>query len=134
MAEDEEPELELVERLMTGEHGEFLASLLAPQRLPTADEVDEAQARTILMSLLAQLARRCVAVHLCQHCTYRDAYHFVLEELIYTERVPLEITGSGWTMNFDYAESCPECNADVEEEYLDFEPDQSSFEEGEEGL
>ena len=66
------------------------------------------------MSILVELALRNVAVHLCPHCTWVQAYRYIIEELLHETRVPLEIRGSGWTMNYDYGEDCPECIAEIE--------------------
>lgn len=115
-AADLDEEMELGERIVRGE-GEYLASLLLPQQLPRPEDVDEDRARIILMSLLMELALRSVAVHLCPHCAWREAYRYVLEELIHEGRVPKEIRGSGWTMNYDYGETCPECIAEIERKF-----------------
>ncbi len=130
--EDLDLELELGERLMMANEGEFLASLLEPQQLPPPADVDEPRARALVMSLIAQLALRNVAVHLCPHCSYQEAYRYILEEIVYTKRVPLELQGSGWTMNYDYGEDCPQCQAEVEEDYRDFKPRSTSAEDDEE--
>lgn len=117
-----EREMELGERLVREDEGEFLASFLMPQHLPHPDDVTEEQAHVHVMSLLGELALRSVAVHLCPHCSWREAYRYVVDELIHRKRVPAEIKGSGWTMNYDYGETCPECIAEIEEKYRDFEP------------
>lgn len=110
-------EMEIGERMILGADGEFLASLLNQQRLPNPADVSEEEAEALFKSLLMQLVLRSVMVHLCEHATYRDAYRYLIEELLHNERVPREITGSGWVMNYNYGESCPQCTKESEEKF-----------------
>ncbi|MCC5876089.1 MAG: hypothetical protein JJU11_07710, partial [Candidatus Sumerlaeia bacterium] len=54
-----------------------------------------------------------VAVHLCHHCKWRQAYEFILNEVLFESRVPREIVHTGWAMNYSYGESCPECEKEI---------------------
>jgi hypothetical protein len=107
-------EMEIGERMILGEGGDFLSSMLEPQRLPKPDDITEEQAETLFKGLLIQLVQRSVMLHLCVHATYREGYRYMLE-LLHEERVPKEITGSGWTMNYNYGEICPACAKEWED-------------------
>lgn len=131
MRGEDELELETGERIGAREEGVFIASLLAPRRLPSPASMDEEQAEALVRTLLMELALLNIAVHLCPHCTYCDAYRYMIEELVHNERVSPRIVGSGWTMNFNYGESCPACIAEIEAKYADMDPDSLGPNDGE---
>lgn len=116
-------ELEYADHLITNESGEFIASMLEPQRLPAVYDVDEERAEELVLSLAAQLALVGVGIHLCKHCTMLDAYRFLLEVVLQEGRTHPELKGMGWTMNYSYGETCAECGAEIDAEYEGFASD-----------
>jgi hypothetical protein len=116
-----EAELEFGERLLDDEDGEFLSSLLTPQRLPPPHDVDEERAEGLVLCLLGDLARWHVAIHICEHMTWREAYAKLLAEVLHKHRVPRKIATTGWTMNYNFGEDCPRCIARIEEAYGNLE-------------
>lgn len=112
-----EMEMEMLEPPEIDENSELLGGLLQPKRLPAVHDVDEDRAEELVKMLLAEIAMHGVAVHLCEHCTQRDAYAYILNDIIQEGRVPPGLAKSGWTQNYDYGETCPECLAEFEERW-----------------
>lgn len=121
-------ELRLMDDLIDRGEGEPLGSLMDEVlKLPPPDQVTEEQARESLMSLLAALATYGVALHMCEHVTYRDAYRLMVEHLREEGKAYAELRGTGWVQHFDTAEYCTICEAEMAREFesrgsLDDEP------------
>jgi hypothetical protein len=110
-------------------NGEFLASLLDPEKLPPVEDVDEEKAQELVSSIIMGLAIFHVGIHLCEHCTWVQAYEFILKEILYEERVPPEIVHTDWISHYGYGEICPECEKEGIEKYGNGE--EGSFKENE---
>lgn len=110
-------EMEDMEPPMPDENSEYIAGILTPQHLPAPFDVDEETAEGLVKTMLAQMAMHSIAVHLCEHCTQRQAYEYLVRDIIHEGRVPGGLASSGWTQNYSYSESCPECEAEMEKEF-----------------
>lgn len=115
-------ELEICELLLNHEESEYVGSFLKPRSLPPLEEVDEESAGELVKNILSELALRAIAVHLCEHCTMRQAYGYILTEILHEERVHPDIGGGGWTVNFNYGETCPKCGEEIDERWGDGDP------------
>lgn len=90
----------------------------SPLCLPKPDDVrDESHAWTVLNSLLAAMAMRGVAFDMCVHFTAKDAYRLLIEELLPEAGVHPNLVATGWVQHYSSWESCPQCEAEFEEEY-----------------
>jgi len=114
-AEELIAEMELMDDLIDNEPGEFVGSILQPQRLPKPEEVDEAQAEALVKSLAMELATFGVALDVCEHFTMKQAYQYMITELIPEARVHPELRGTGWVQHFMTSESCEVCLRETEE-------------------
>lgn len=99
----------IMEESLAGKSGEILGSLLEPRRLPAPFEVDEEEAAALVASLLMELALLNVAVHLCEHCTMKEGYRYIVEELLHEGEVHPDLKTTGWVQHYNYAETCPDC-------------------------
>lgn len=68
----------------TGEPGgrPWLKALCGTDTLPRPDELDETAVEVQLKTLLGRLALFGVALHVCDHCTPRDAYRLLLNKIL----------------------------------------------------
>lgn len=101
----------------SNEDAEVMGDLLTARRLPDPADIDEAEAEETMQLLVGELARFSVAIHLCEHCTWREAYAWLLREIIQEGRIPKDLARSGWTQNYLYGESCPKCQNEIERRY-----------------
>lgn len=89
----------------------------APEKLPKPDDLSDAEAETILKTLLAQLALYGIALHVCEHFTPREAYRLLIEKIAKQESFHPELLQTQWVQHFMTSEFCPACDAEVEREY-----------------
>lgn len=89
-----------------------------PLSLPKPENVrDEQHAWEVLNSLLTAMALRGVAFDMCPHFTAMKAYRLLIEDLLPEAGVHPELVSTGFVQHFSSWESCPECEAEFDEEY-----------------
>ena len=104
--------------LMEGDTGVAPASLFSGRRtLPRPDDVTEAQAATLLNTLLMELALFGIAVHACEHSTARQLYRILVNDILFDGEVYRELRGTGWVTNYLASEHCPLCEAEADLRY-----------------
>lgn len=104
-----------------------LSSLFDPPiQLPPADSLDEQQVTQLFNTILIELARHNVAFHMCEHFTPRSGYVLLVEEILPQYGTHPELPRIGYTMNFDTAEHCEECDAEFERRYAERESRRNS--------
>ena len=115
-------EMELLDDLIENSDGEPIVSLFdSPLKLPRPDDLDDVQAEQALKVLLAQLALFGIALDVCRHYTPRDAYRLLLEEICVEERAYPELRQTQWVQHFMTSEYCDQCDAEMEEEFRQYE-------------
>lgn len=110
-------EMNIMEESLEGDAGEILGSLLEPRQLPSPSDVDEERAEILVKSILVELALLSVAVHLCEHCTMREGYRYIVEEVLREGRVHPELKTTGWVQHYNYGEECARCEERILREY-----------------
>ena len=89
-----------------------------PLCLPKPDAVrDEEHAWQVLHALLTAMALRGVAFDMCPHFTAMRAYRLLIEELLPDAGVHPDLVSTGFVQHYSSWESCPDCEAEVEEDY-----------------
>lgn len=119
----EDPEflrqMDIMEESLEGEAEEILGSLLEPRQLPSPLDVDEERAEVLVKSILVELALHSVAVHLCEHCSMRQAYRYIVEGILQEGRVHPELKTTDWIQHYNYMEECPACEEEMLREMED---------------
>jgi hypothetical protein len=86
---------------------EFLADL----DLPSPESVaTEARAEEALSTALMKLALAGIAFHVCEHCTIREAYRILIEEVCAKAGAYKPLIGTGWVQNYCTSDYCKRCN------------------------
>ena len=89
-----------------------------PLCLPKPDGIaDETEAWIALNSLLAAMALRGVAFHMCEHYTAMRAYRLLIEELLPEAHVHPELLRIGFTQNYSSYEFCDACDEEMDRKY-----------------
>ncbi len=89
-----------------------------PLCLPKPNDVrDEQHGWEVLNALLTAMALRGVAFDMCPHFTAMKAYRLLIEELLPGAGVHPDLVSTGFVQHYSSWESCPECEAEFEEEY-----------------
>jgi hypothetical protein len=115
-------ETELMDDLIENSPGEPIESILdLTGPLPSPDDLGDAEVEPRLKGLLGQLALLGIALHVCEHFTPRDTYRLLRDKLLTEERAFPELVGTGWVTNLMTAEYCPQCEADADREYEEYE-------------
>jgi hypothetical protein len=95
-----------------------------PLSLPKPDDVrDEEHAWQVLSSLLAAMALRGVAFDMCPHFTAMQGYRLLIEELLPEASIHPNLVATGFIQHYSSHESCDECQAEMDEEYRQHNPD-----------
>jgi hypothetical protein len=119
-------EMELMDYLIDHEPGDPLSlAFQTPRRLPAADDIPEAKVEPLFKALLAELALRGVALHVCPHYTPRDAYRLLVEKIGTEWTFHPQLAGTGWVQNYTTSDYCPTCE---EETLRDYEAFNEKFE------
>jgi hypothetical protein len=119
-------EMEMIDNLVTTDAGNLLINLFEePHEFPDPNRLNDEQAEFVLKDLLRQLALCGIALHICPHYTAREAYRYLLEEIFPEVQVFKPLMESGWVQHFMTSEVCPQCEAEIEQE---FEPDEADRE------
>lgn len=110
-------ELALFDELLERGGGMELGEIVA--RGPDWRNLSEEEAEQYLKTIAARLALFNVAYHLCKHCSWREAYRILAEELAADTsiRIHPELRGTGWVTNYTTHDFCAQCEAEFEREY-----------------
>lgn len=122
--EDEElmAETRLMDECMEGGEETPLIRLLGGiDSLPQPDDLDDATAEAELKVLLGRMAMLGVALNVCDHCTPREAYRMLIEQILPDSGVFEPLIGTHWVQHLMTHEYCEQCEAeyDAEDEHLD---------------
>ena len=58
---------------------------------------------------------------MCEHYTPREAYRLLTEQILREETVYPDIPSTGFVYHYMTCEYCPKCDAEMEEQYRDYE-------------
>lgn len=115
-------EMELMDDLIEHSDGEPLISFLqTPKAYPHPDQLSDEEVEGALKAMLAELALWGIALDVCEHFTPRDTYRLLVEELLPNHRAHPELRGTGWVTHFSTWEFCPQCEAEAEREYEEYQ-------------
>jgi len=84
-------------------------------KLPRPETLDDEAVEAELKGLLTQLAMLNVALDVCEHCTPRDCYRMLLDEMLAESETFEGFIGTGWTYHMMTSEFCPKCLAEDED-------------------
>lgn len=111
-------ELELMDDLIENGEGEPVGMLFDEVvRLPSPDSLDETKAEETVKVLLAKMALYGVALDMCEHYTFKDAYRLLVEHISKENEVFRELRGTGWVTHFSTWEYCQQCEEKFKREY-----------------
>lgn len=102
------------------EHGEqtpFLELLGDRVALPRPESLSDTEVEAHLKIVLSQLALFGVAFAVCDHCTPREAYRILLDEVLPDCGAYEDLIGTEWVQHFMTHEYCAECDAEAELNY-----------------
>lgn len=108
------------ECLEQGEQTPFFELLGELKTLPRPESLSDRAVEAQLKSVLGQLALLGVAFSVCDHCTPRDAYRILLDEVLPECGAYEELIGTDWVQHFMTHEYCSECDAEAEENFRKF--------------
>ena len=125
-------EMELMDDLIESSDGVPLDEIFdGPVKLPRPEQLaDDEAAEAALKTLLAQLALFGIALDVCEHFTPRDAYRLLLEEICPEQTAYPELRNTQWVQHFMTSEFCPECEAEFDREYEEYEQKRKENPEG----
>ena len=124
VAGDETAEMELMDQCLEHSETRPVISLLEDiDKLPRPEALDDEAVEAELKSVLTQLAMLGVALDVCEHCSPRDCYRMLLDEILSDSETYEELIGTGWTQHMMTSEYCPQCLAELEDSSLEEEDD-----------
>ncbi|MDX9971625.1 MAG: hypothetical protein RBU21_01405 [FCB group bacterium] len=115
-------EMELMDDCM--EHGvpHSLASMLGDSEvLPPPDDFSDEEVEARLKSVLMRLAKLGVKLDVCEHYTPRACYILLRETILPEGESYPELVGTGWVTHLSTSDDCPECDAQFEKEFEEWE-------------
>jgi hypothetical protein len=100
-----------------------------PLQLPPADTVttDEV-AEPVLRMILARLAELNVALDMCEHCTPLSAYRILTNEILPIAEVHPNLAATNIVEHYCAYEFCPQCLAELDAEYEQYERERGQTE------
>ena len=111
-------ETELMDDLLEHNPGEPIRAFVDVHTdLPPPERLDEQQAETAVKTLLGRLALFGIALDICPHFTWLDAYRLLLERICTEHRAYRELKDTQWVQQFMTSEFCEQCKADAERAY-----------------
>ncbi len=120
-ADEDLAELELMDQCLEHSLRRPVMSLLKDiDKLPRPETLDDEAVEAELKKILTQLAMLNVALDVCDHCTPRDCYRMLLDEMLTDNETFEELIGTGWAQHMMISEYCPKCQAEAEEEYREY--------------
>ena len=88
-----------------------------PIRLPSSDSLNDDDVAALFRTILAQLALHNIAFHMCEHFTPRGAYELLRGHILPEHGAHPDLPRIGYTMNFDTAEFCDDCQEEADRKY-----------------
>ncbi|NNJ27284.1 hypothetical protein [Alienimonas chondri] len=117
-------DLRRLEALIEGGAGVPIGQVFDPPlRLRRPDQLDDARVEAALKLLLSRLAEHGIALDVCEHFTPRQSYAYLLDEICPAELTHPELDPVRWVQHFSTSDSCPECEAEFEREFEEYERD-----------
>ncbi len=86
---------------------------------PAVETLDDEAVQAHLKSLIGQLALFNIAFNICEHCTPREAYRILTEEILPNHYGRPRLAGTGWITHFTTHEFCRECQEKAKRKYPD---------------
>lgn len=105
------------ECLERGEQTPFFELLGDLKALPRPESLSDRAVEEQLKIVLSRLALIGVAYSVCDHCSPREAYRILLEEVLPDCGAYEELIGTDWVQHFMTHEYCAACDAEAEESY-----------------
>lgn len=100
-----------------GEQTPFLELLGDRVALPRPESLSDTEVEAQFRIVLSQLALFGVAYAVCDHCTPREAYRILLDEVLPDCGAYEDLIGTEWVQHFMTHEYCAECDAEAELNY-----------------
>ncbi|MCE5231549.1 hypothetical protein LLG95_18375, partial [bacterium] len=111
-------EMELMDHLIDHENGEPVANALYTARnLPSPDEIPEDEIEPLVKGIVGEMAMYGVALDACEHCTLRDIYRIIYENIHTEWRFHPELAGTGWVQHYSTSDYCRKCAEEFEKEF-----------------
>lgn len=108
-------EMELLDDLIENGEGELLGNIFKDfMKLPPPDSLDEKGAESQIKIALGRMAMFGIALNVCHHFTWLEAYRYLVEHLCREERFFREMSGTQWVQHFDTADACDACRSEYE--------------------
>ena len=105
------------ECIENGEQTPFFELIGDLRALPRPESLSEQGAEDQLKLVLSQLALLGVAYSVCDHCSPREAYRILIDEVLPECGAYEELIGTDWVQHFMTHEYCAECDREAEESY-----------------
>lgn len=105
------------ECLERGEQTPFFELLGDLRALPRPEALGDQAVEDQLKIILGQLALLGVAYSVCDHCTPREAYRILIDQVLPDSGAYEELIGTDWVQHFMSHEYCAECDAEAERDY-----------------
>lgn len=105
------------ECIENGEQTPFFELIGDLKALPRPESLSEQGAEDKLKLVLSQLALLGVAYSVCDHCSPREAYRILIDEILPECGAYEELIGTDWVQHFMTHEYCAECDREAEESY-----------------
>ncbi len=86
-------------------------------KTPHPDRLTEEEAEVHLKVLLGHLAMMGIALHICEHFSWRDAYRLLVERLCKEEVAFEQLQQTQWVQHFMTSEYCEACEAEMERDF-----------------
>ncbi len=103
-------ECELMDDLIENGEGEPMMKLFSGMYVPRSAEITtEDEAEAALKPVLKHLALYGVAFDVCEHCSIREAYRILIDEVCAECTVYPEIRGTAWVQHFSTWDFCKAC-------------------------
>jgi len=105
-----------------------------PIKLHLADALDDEQVEGALKMLLGRMATHGIALDMCEHYTPRAAYKLLMETILKEEGTFPELPQTGFVQHFMTHEFCDACDAEMQQEFEDYERGRQAEEAADEEL
>lgn len=106
-----------------GEETPFFELIGDLRALPRPESLSEEGAENQLKLVLSQLALLGVAYSVCDHCSPREAYRILIDQVLPECGAYEELIGTDWVQHFMTHEYCAECDREAEENYRKYAED-----------
>jgi hypothetical protein len=123
-------EMEMMDDLMTSSDGEGVGNFIDDaDKMPRPEDLNEEAAEVQVKSILMRLAFFHITVDVCEHFTMRDIYAWLLERAAENNNhLFRQARGTGWVQHISTFEYCPECEAESERIFQEYEKERQEEE------